>query len=303
MRDIVNTRQAEAWNGYEGRHWAQNRGRYDAMNGGMNAPLWEAAAITEVDRILDIGCGTGQTTRLAGRQAFRGSALGVDLSAAMLYRARTVAVNERIDNVTFEQGDAQTHPFPEMSFDVAISRCGVMFFADPVAAFANIRRALRPGGRLAFVCLRDPGPGDDLARALAPLWALVGEHAPPTAAPPVGAPAGAGPGPTSLADPGRIDEVLRGAGFTQVSAVPIIVSMVLGRDAEDAADFVFAMGPMRFNLSGAAPAAVAAARAAVVTGLRDCGDLDAVRLRTGLWLVRATRPVATAHERDGETRS
>ncbi|MGP3913217.1 class I SAM-dependent methyltransferase [Nonomuraea sp. 10N515B] len=105
--------------------------------------------------MLDVGCGTGQTTRLAARTAPHGHALGVDLSEPMLARARATAIAEGITNLRFEQGDAQVHPFPEGGFDVAISRGGIMFFADPVAAFANIGRALRPSGRLAFVCLRE----------------------------------------------------------------------------------------------------------------------------------------------------
>jgi SAM-dependent methyltransferase len=287
MHIIVNSHQAEAWNGYEGQHWADHQDRYDAVNGGMNEPLLGAAAITESERVLDIGCGTGQTTRLAARRARRGYAVGVDLSAPMLDRARATAIGEDIDNVTFEQGDAQVHPFPAEGFDVVMSRGGIMFFGDPVAAFANIRRALRPSGRLAFVCAQDLGPDDDFARALAPLWALIRQHGP--AAEPT---AETTPGPTSLADPDRIGAVLTGAGFTNVATSSISVPMVFGRDAEDAAAFVFGMGPMRFNLNGVPSAAVDQARAAVTTRLRDFEEAGAVRLRSNLWLVRAIRPRA-----------
>jgi SAM-dependent methyltransferase len=289
MPTIVNTHQAEAWNGYEGHHWAECQDRYDTVNAGMNEPLLAAAAIKESDRVLDIGCGNGQTTRLAARQAWHGHALGIDLSVPMLDRARATAAEEGIGNVTFEQGDAQVHPLPAGGFDVAISRGGIMFFADPVAAFANVRRALRPSGRLAFVCPQNINPDDDVARALAPLRTLMRQHAPVADAATEDA-----PGPTALADPNRIDEVLTGAGFTDVTTTSITVALVFGRDARDAAEFLFTMGPMRFNLSGADPTAIGHAQDAVTAALHDYEDAGAVRLHSALWLVRAIRPVTVS---------
>jgi SAM-dependent methyltransferase len=184
--------------------------RYDTVNGWMNEPLLAAAAITQSERVLDIGCGAGQTTRLAAGLAPRGHAVGIDLSAPMLNRARTRAAEEDLGNVTFVQGNAQVHPFAAEGFDVAISRGGIMFFADPVAAFANIRDALRPGGRLTFVCPQNVGPDDDFARALAPLWALMRRTTPDPGTT-------ADPGPTSLVDPDRIDEIFGTAGFKAAS--------------------------------------------------------------------------------------
>src|SRR3954471_7095204 len=119
MRSIVNTAQAEAWNGYEGGHWAAHQSRYDAVNSGFNEHLLAAAAIGEQDRVLDVGCGTGQLTRLAARRARH--ATGVDLSAPMLARARASAAAEGVANVTFDQADAQVHPFAGGAFDVAMS--------------------------------------------------------------------------------------------------------------------------------------------------------------------------------------
>jgi ubiquinone/menaquinone biosynthesis C-methylase UbiE len=101
--------------------------------------------------VLDVGCGRGQTTRDAGRLATAGSALGVDLSSSLLGLARRLTEREQLTNVTFQQADAQTHPFPDEHFDLAISRHGCMFFGDPEAAFGNIARALRPGGRLVLL--------------------------------------------------------------------------------------------------------------------------------------------------------
>jgi SAM-dependent methyltransferase len=110
--------------------------------------------------VLDIGCGTGQATRDAARAAEPGHALGVDLSARMIELARRLAASQDIGNVSFEQADAQIYPFPAGSFDVAISRTGTMFFGDPAAAFANIGRALRPGGRLVMLVWQGPGPNE-----------------------------------------------------------------------------------------------------------------------------------------------
>jgi len=142
--DVTNIQQAEAWNGYEGRHWADNQTRWDAVADGINPHLFAAAAIGVDDRILDIGCGNGRTTRLAASLAARGRAVGVDLSAPMLARARASAEADGLANVEFRQADAQVHPFERAAFDVAMSRGGVMFFADPVTAFHNIGTALRP---------------------------------------------------------------------------------------------------------------------------------------------------------------
>ncbi|MCI2420737.1 class I SAM-dependent methyltransferase [Saccharopolyspora sp. K220] len=279
MASIVNTQQADAWNGYEGSHWAEHQDRYDAVNSGFNEHLLSAASIGERDRVLDIGCGSGQTTCLAAARATRGRAVGLDLSAPMLRRARETAAREGVGNVSFEQGDAQVHSFPDGWFDVAISRFGVMFFADPVAAFANIRRALRPGGRLAFVCLRDMNSND-----LGPVLGALAEHLPalvPTDP--------HEPGPTSLADPARIREVLTDAEFSNVTAIPVEAPQVWGHDAADAADFLFEWGPIQAMRRDADPVATERAHAALIAAMRPHQQSDGVRLRGAAWQVTATR--------------
>ncbi|TQS20719.1 class I SAM-dependent methyltransferase [Microbispora hainanensis] len=157
MTTPVNVAQENAWNGEEGRRWTEHHRHLDRMAEPANEHLFAGAGIAESDRVLDIGCGTGQTTRIAARHARRGQVVGIDLSAPMLELARRIAAEESLANITFERGDAQVHPFPSRRFDVAISRAGVMFFDDPVAAFANIRRSLRQQGRLAFLCHRHGG--------------------------------------------------------------------------------------------------------------------------------------------------
>jgi ubiquinone/menaquinone biosynthesis C-methylase UbiE len=173
---IANTSQAEAWNGWEGDHWARNPDRYDGMVKAFNDALFEAAGIAERDRVLDVGCGAGRLTLQAARLAARGHVTGIDLSAAMLERAAQDAAAQGITNVTFEQGDAQVHPFS--GFDVTISRGGVMFFADPVAAFANIAHGLRAGGRIAILTPGRPDPDGPYSRATAALGPLMREPSP-----------------------------------------------------------------------------------------------------------------------------
>jgi len=154
--DPSNTEMATAWDGDEGAYWAAHAEHFDRSVAAYHLPFLAAAAIGRREQVLDIGCGTGQTTRDAARRAPAGGTLGVDLSSEMIAVARRLAVAEDIPNTRFEQADAQIYPFAERSFDVVISRTGAMFFGDPPAAFANIARALRSGGRLALLPWQTP---------------------------------------------------------------------------------------------------------------------------------------------------
>src|SRR5262249_7800652 len=154
--DPGNAEQARAWDGDEGAYWAGNADRFDKAIAAYHGRFLAAAAIGRADRVLDIGCGTGQTPRDAARAAADGLTLGVDLSGQMSAPARRLAAEHGIANVRLEQADAQVSPFASASFDVAISRTGTMFFADPAAAFTNIARALRPGGRLVLLVWQGP---------------------------------------------------------------------------------------------------------------------------------------------------
>ncbi|MEU7133427.1 class I SAM-dependent methyltransferase [Streptomyces sp. NPDC046261] len=281
MRTVVNTEQEQAWNGYEGQHWADHHDRWNAVNAGFNEPLLAAAAIGAEDRVLDIGCGAGQTSRLAARRAARGRVLGLDLSGPELRLARELADREGLAHLAFEQGDAQAHPLPHGGFDVAISRFGIMFFADPVAAFGNIRRALRPGGRLAFVTMAEPGR-NEWVRAVGALR----EHLP---MPYFGAD-GSAPGMFSFADPARIHDVLGGAGFRAVTVTSVEAPQNWGPDAREAANFVLGSGPLRFLLDQAAPDVAHRAGEALTAALRPFAQPDGVHLRGAAWLVTATNP-------------
>lgn len=274
---IANTEQAQAWNGYEGTHWADHHDRWNTVVSGINDELFAAAAIGQDAEVLDVGCGTGQTTRLAARTAHHGHATGVDLSGPMLARAQATATEEGITNVRFEPGDAQVHPFPEGGFDVAISRGGIMFFADPAAAFANIGRALRPDGRLTFACLREMDRNDWFT---VPLTALLGHK------PEFSDSAPYAPGMFSLADPGRIRGVLSEAGFRDVRAVPVDTAMVYGSDA---AAFILSTGPARFNLRDVDRSAIERARERLTTALRPYEESGTVRMHGAWWVVTATK--------------
>ncbi|MFF8990166.1 class I SAM-dependent methyltransferase [Streptomyces sp. NPDC014983] len=283
MPDIVNTEQAQAWNGPEGIHWARNQDRWNAVNEGFDEPLLDAAALTGTHRVLDLGCGSGQTTRRAALHVPRGSALGLDLSGPMLAEARARAEREGIANVSFVRGDAQAYPFEPGAFDAAISRFGVMFYADPVAAFGNVGRALRPGGRLAFVCPADAALNGGVA-ALASLRGLLpfGDLGRPGL-----------PGMFSLASRDRIHDVLTAAGFTAVTVDQAEAPGTWGRDAEDAADFLLGTGPGHHLLRQADAPTRERARHALAEHLRAHEAADGtVRLPSTSWLVTAVGPAA-----------
>jgi SAM-dependent methyltransferase len=188
-----------------------------------NARLRAAAAVRAGDRVLDIGCGAGQTTRDAARAAAPGAVLGIDVSEPALDRARRLTAAEGLDNVTYEQGDAQVHRFEPERFDLAISRFGTMFFSDPVAAFANIARALRPGGRLvALVWQRH----EDNAWAVAIDDAL-GDPTPDDS-----------PGPFSLGDPAAAERILERAGFDGIGFEDVDEPVFYGADTAEALEWV-----------------------------------------------------------------
>lgn len=288
MPPIVNTHHAKAWNGWEGELWARNPDRYDQTMGGVNDALLAAAAIGSRERVLDVGCGTGQTTLLAALRAVAGRVTGIDLSAAMLDRARAAAASKGLTHVEFIQGDAQVYPLLSDGYDVAISRSGVSLFADPVAAFTNLARALRPSGRLAFTGPGPPNPGSDLARATAAVRPLLRRSSP------------AQQGMGSLTEPERIRAVLVAAGFVEVTARLVDAAILLGRDAADAAEFLFATGPYRYNLDGVDRDLVARARADVERALRAHETPEGVRLRRADCLVTATRRSSPAPTGTGE---
>jgi SAM-dependent methyltransferase len=270
------------WATDEGRHWVSEADRYDSLNGPSGDAMLDAADLQSGERVLDVGCGNGATTIEAARRVQPGgTAVGVDVSPPMLALARERAAVAGADNAEFIEADAQVHGFGDGRFDVVISRNGLMFFDDPDAGFANLARALRPGGRLAFTAPQGLDHNE---------WIMVAGAA---AAQHIGMPEGIAPGepgPLGLADPDRTTRILQGAGFTEVSLEGLILPMRIGDDVEDALSFIRSI-PFVRDLLAAAPApkqdaAIEAARAALAL---YAGPTGVVMQNNGAWLVTARR--------------
>jgi SAM-dependent methyltransferase len=281
--DPSNAAAAAAWNGDDGEHWVTHADLYDRSVARYHGPLLDAAGIAEEHRVLDIGCGNGQTTRDAARLASRGDALGVDLSAQLVANARRLAHEQGITNATFLQADAQAHPFEVGSFDVAISRTGAMFFGDAGAAFGNIADALVPGGRLALLVWQSPVRNEWFTDFRA---ALLAGRPPPS--PPAGA-----PGPFSLAEPERVRALLTGAGFVDVALDAMSEPMYFGATADDADRFVRSLGFTRWMLQDLDDRARAGALEALRRSIDAHETPEGVVYSSATWVITATRSVRT----------
>ena len=250
---------------------------YDAELRRHNEVLRRACGVQSRDHVLDIGCGSGQTTREAARAARAGSALGVDVSAAAIEHARDAACAEGIRNVTFERANAEVYRFPQERFDVAISRFGTMFFDDPAAAFANISRALRPAGRLVMMVWQAPEHNE---------WDVTIRQSLRAAEGPVAVPSGL-PDPFSLADPPVVTEILEGAGFADVTFTDVSEPVYYGPDVDAATDWVRGFAYTREILRQldptAAERAVGRLREALAAHLSD----DGVWFNSSAWIVTA----------------
>jgi ubiquinone/menaquinone biosynthesis C-methylase UbiE len=261
---------------------------YDAELWRHNEVLRQTVGVQRHDHVLDIGCGTGQTTRQAARTARAGSALGVDISAPAIKRARELARAEGLHNLTFEHADAQVQRFPPERFDLAISRFGTMFFDDPVAAFANIGRALHPAGRLAMMVwqARERNEWD-----VAIHQSLEAAEGPAARAP-------RGPDPFSLADPRTIKEILQAAGFAGVAFTDVHEPVYYGPDVTAALDWVRGFTCTSEVLKGLDPADATRAderlRQALAAHLSD----DGVWFNSRAWIITAHRDQATARGAD-----
>jgi SAM-dependent methyltransferase len=267
------------WNGPSARFWADHDDRFDALLKPHGDALLAAAAPGPGEAVLDLGCGCGTTTLRAAQAVAPGvgTALGVDISRAMIDRARSRAADAGVDNVRFELGDVQTADLDPAVFDLAISRHGVMFFDDHAAAFANIRAAMRPAGRLVFVCWAERARNEHWTvsfDALAPHLGL----APP---------AGRANGPFGLSDTGYIRTVLTQAGWRDVEISEVCGPLRIGSDADDAVAFEVSDPDVADQLASADPVVAAQAltslRAAFAVRQRD----DGVWLAAAAWLVRA----------------
>jgi SAM-dependent methyltransferase len=280
----ANVEQRTFWNEQAGPLWVVHQERLDRQIGPHGDAALAKLAPAPGERVLDLGCGCGDSSlALARAVGPAGRVLGVDLSEPMLARARERAAAAGLAHLSFRAADVQTAPLEAGAFDAAFSRFGVMFFADPVAAFGNVRRALRPGGRLAFACWR-PVAENPWVRVPMAAAAAVLPLPPP---PPEGT-----PGPFAFGDAGRVRRILEAAGLEAVETEPADLAMHPGGgDLDEAADMFLEVGPLAFALHEAnAPEALrgkvrAAVREAFASHVRD----GRVELGSAIWLVRARR--------------
>jgi SAM-dependent methyltransferase len=282
VSDIANVDQAGLWDGHEGAHWSTHADAYDASLRVHGSLLRDAAAVEPNEAVLDVGCGNGRSTLDAARAASAGRAVGVDLSSAMLARARATAEAEGLPNISFVQADAQVHRFEPNSFDVAISRFGVMFFVDPVAAFTNIGHALRPGGRVAWIIWRSLAENElftEIRRAIA-----IGRDLPE--------PATGVPNPFALADTDFTRRALSASGFADVGFEPRNAPYYAGADADTAFAYLSGLGFTRFATQDLDDTDLARAFDALRATIDGHATADGVLFDSACWLVSARRPPA-----------
>lgn len=278
--DATNVEQLKAWDGGEGEYWAAKADEYDAAIPRYHDALLDLAAITPNDTVLDIGCGTGQTTRDAARLAASGTAVGIDLSSPMLEVARARAEREGIHNAVFIHGDAQIHPFEPASFDVALSRTGSMFFGDRAAAHANIARSLRPGGRLALAVWQPMSENEWFTSFVGALAAGRELPAPPPEA----------PSPFAMSEPDRVGPMLASAGFEAVEFDEQRAPMYFGATASQAHDFI--LGQLGWLVADLDETSRQAALAELLRTMQEHETDEGVRFGSAMWLISAKRAAA-----------
>lgn len=278
----ANDAQIAFWNGKAGEKWAANRDRQDRMVAAPAARALEAAGLQSGERALDVGCGCGSSTfdvaRAVGPQ---GSATGIDVSRPMLAEARRRARDLPELRASFVEGDAARHPFPEGAADAVHSRFGVMFFAEPGRAFANLARALRRGGRLSFACWRR---FEDNEWARAPFDAASAIAA-------LARPQGAGtPGPFALCDEAELRRIVEGAGFREVDVEAFDGPVTLGETADDALRNLAESSPIAAALAALDREARRRAKEAVAEAVRPFAGPGGVRMGGAAWIVTARKP-------------
>ena len=277
-----NAEQITYWNEKSGPKWVTEQARLDRMIAPFGAEAMAALAPKAGEQIIDVGCGCGETSLELGRRVTAsGSVHGVDISKPMLARARERAQAAGHAHVRFTPADAQTHAFPRETADAIFSRFGVMFFAHPAAAFANLCQALRADGRLAFACWQ-PMPVNPWMAV--PLMAA-GSVVPLKPPPPPGA-----PGPFAFGDRTRVESLLSEAGFRDVALAPFTPKLVVGGggDLDATVDFVLQLGALSAVLEET-PDAVARVRTAVREALAPYATVDGIVMESAAWIVTARR--------------
>ena len=271
-----NSEQIAYWNSGAGELWVSAQQQMDAMLAPLSAVLVAKANVRPGERVIDIGCGCGDTSIAVAQQG--GSVWGVDISEPMLDIAKQRATG--LDSVAFSQTDAAIQAYTP-DHDLVLSRFGVMFFADPIAAFTQIRTALNDSGRMVFVCWQAPKDN---------AWMSVVGRAVQSFMPEVGAPDDPqAPGPFAFADADGLREILVSAEFNEIEIEPLERELTLGRNLDEAILFQSKVGPLARGLSELDDAtkkqALSAAREALTPHVSDSG----VRLGAACWLVSARR--------------
>jgi ubiquinone/menaquinone biosynthesis C-methylase UbiE len=274
-----NADQIAYWNGPGGQRWAERQATQDVVLAPVADVLINRARVKAGERIIDVGCGAGATTMaFAQKVGPTGHVMGIDISGPMLARARQVAPAEL--PVDFVLADATIYPFEPASFDLVASRFGVMFFAEPALSFANLHRALRPSGRLAFACWRDPRENPFF---MAPLQAVY-KHAPrlPQLGP-------EDPGPFSFASEARVQRILGEAGFSGVAMerCDLALDIAVGRGLDAAVQGALEIGPAARALAEQPPEVVAAATRSIREALAVYASGQSVPLPASIWIVTA----------------
>ena len=274
-----NADQIAYWNGPAGQRWAEAQQVQDIVLGPVADILIDRAKPKTGERVIDVGCGSGVTTiAFAQKVGPSGHLLGIDISGPMLERARASAPKDL--PVDFVLADATVYPFDPAGFDMLVSRFGVMFFADPVLSFANMRKALRPSARLAFACWREPRENPFF---MAPLQAAY-KHVPklPQQGP-------EDPGPFAFASEARVRRILGEAGFTGVDmeACPLLLDSAVGGGLDSAVQRAFEIGPTSRALEGQPAELRTAAANSIREALTPFAKGDAVLLPASIWIVTA----------------
>jgi len=275
-----NADQIAYWNGPGGQRWTDRQQAQDIMLAPVSDIMIDRAKACTGERIVDIGCGCGATSiALARKVGPSGHVFGIDISGPMLDRARQLAPADM--PIDFARADATVYQFVSGSFDLLVSRFGVMFFAEPALSFANMRRALRPSGRLTFACWRAPRNNPWL---MAPLQAVY-KHVPKL--PQLGPD---DPGPFSFASEQRVHGILSAAGFSGIAMEPCNLSLdtSVGRGLDAAVETALEIGPASRALDGQPPDVVAAARNSIREALAPFASGQSVPLAASIWIVRAS---------------
>jgi SAM-dependent methyltransferase len=276
----LNADQIAYWNGPGGQHWTDRQQTQDVLLAPISDILIDRARAKPGERIIDVGCGCGATTiALAQKAGPTGHVFGVDISAPMLARARQVAPAGL--PVDFVLADATVYPFDPASSDLLVSRFGVMFFAEPALSFANMRKALRPSGRLTFACWREPR---DNPWMMAPLQAAY-KHVPKL--PQLGP---EDPGPFSFAAEQRVHRILGAAGFSGVAMEPCNLSLdvAVGRGLDAAVESALEIGPASRALEGQPSDLRVAATLSIREALAPFARGNTVPLAASIWIVTAS---------------